>query len=691
MDYLDKNELFNIFLAESLDTLNELSTHLLELEKDRTNKDAVNTLFRSAHTLKGNSSTVYNTFSDSADDDIRLHHTKKMADVTHALENLIMEARDNDMEITPEHIDILFETEQILETLLALIESEANEEIDVTEISTKLLNAVLTSLETPEEFSPQNEKEEKDGITFKLDTTLEDDFVFASLSLIYREIEDKYPNVSFTPNNKDLEEGKSFDEVLVTVRSTESSEDIRNFIEGLAFVDNAHLLEDNRQLLHSTSPLQVESTNEPNTSSTEEAGIPQLTSQSSPPAENTQSTPTTTSPSPSKRVLSNTSLRVPINRIDEVLKHVSSLVILRNKLMNITKKLNDKGLFDVTDEMSQSIDFLQESVMKIRMTPLDQLFSRFPKDVRNLAKDSNKKVNFECIGGETEIDKSLLDEISKPLIHLIKNSIFHGLESEEERIAAGKNPEGLLRLSAKHEQNMVVLTVEDDGRGINLEAVKRKAIEKGILSLDKADKISKDEIVNFIFHPGLSTSSSVNTLAGRGVGMDAVRAVVEEMKGHIEVKTEDGKGTKTIINLPLTLAIIPAMLTKIEDKFFSIPISQVIEAVEIDASELRYVANKEVYILRNKEIPIIRLSEFFNLRTHREESERLKIVVLKSGNKTIGTTVDEFIELEDIVVKNIGEYLGNIRGIAGCNILGDGSISLIVDVNTITNSSKTNE
>ena len=689
MDYLDKNELFNIFLAESLDTLNELSTHLLELEKDRTNKDAVNTLFRSAHTLKGNSSTVYNTFSDSADNDVRLHHTKKMADVTHALENLIMEARDNNMEITPGHIDILFETEQILETLLALIESESNEEIDVTEISTKLLNSVLTSLETPETPQTTTNKEDRDGITFKLDTTLEDDFIFASLSLIYREIEDKYPNVTFAPNNKDLEDGKTFEEVLVTIRSTESLEDVHNFIESIAFVNKAHVLEDNRQSQHSPSNSHHVSSEETTVvSEPTETHLP--SSETAPLNENTSSVnqPTTTT---SKRVLSNTSLRVPINRIDEVLKHVSSLVILRNKLMNITKKLNDKGLFDVTDEMSQSIDFLQESVMKIRMTPLDQLFSRFPKDVRNLAKDSNKKVNFECIGGETEIDKSLLDEISKPLIHLIKNSIFHGLESEEERVAAGKSPEGLLRLSAKHEQNMVVLTVEDDGRGINIEAVKQKAIEKGILSLEKADKISKDEIVNFIFHPGLSTSSSVNTLAGRGVGMDAVRAVVEEMKGHIEVKTEEGKGTSTIINLPLTLAIIPAMLTKIDDKFFSIPISQVIEAVEIDASELRYVANKEVYILRNKEIPIIRLSEFFNLRTHRDESERLKIVVLKSGNKTIGTTVDEFIELEDIVVKNIGEYLGNIRGIAGCNILGDGSISLIVDVNTITNSTKTKD
>lgn len=690
LDYLDKNDMFHIFLEESLDSLNELSGCLLDLEKDKEDKEAIKNLFRSAHTLKGNSSTIYNTFYDPNEEhDVRLENTKKLSEVTHALENLIMEARDNDMSLTNLHIDILFETEQVLETLLSLIESEADEVIDIQLIREKLLNAVNSPSEPVIETKETEEDINKEtGVTFKLDTELESDFIFASLSLIYREIEDKYPDAVFSPNYKEVEEGKQFDNVFVTIQSSEPVEKIISFIEGIDFVLKANIEEDNRQY-HNSNDNQPELSIESETIKTlEGATVAEEKPANDIASEGTKTEPVKTEGNQTKRMLANTSIRVPINRIDEVLKHVSSLVIQRNKLLNITKKSTDKNLFDVADEMSQSIDFLQESVMNIRMTPLDQLFGRFPKDVRNIAKEYNKQINFETVGGETEIDKSLLDELGKPLTHLIRNSIFHGIEPAEKRIEAGKNPVGLLRLSAKHEQNMVVLTIEDDGAGINAEAVKRKAIERGIFTEEKAEKASKEEIVNLIFHAGLSTADKVNDVAGRGVGMDAVRAVVEEMKGHIEVISEEGKGTKTIINLPLTLAIIPAMLTKIEKKFFSIPISQVIEVVEVSARDIRYVANNEVYILRNKEIPIIRLKEFFNLSHVRNEDETLKIVVLKSGNKTIGTTVDDFVELEDIVVKNIGEYLGNIQGISGCNILGDGSISLIVDVNNITNSSK---
>lgn len=676
MDFMDINQMFPIFLEESQDCLNELSTNLLELEKDRTNEEAIKNIFRSAHTLKGSSYTFYSTFSDEVQPDNRLLLTNKLGDVTHALENLIMEARDNGMPVTEYHIDLLFETERTLETILAIIESDSQEDIDVSSLQKRLLDSISnnTVIETVT-YEPQISNSDL-SLTFKLDTALETDFRFASLSLIYQEIEDKYENVIFNPTKKELENTVDFNDVFVTLHSTELVEHVIEFLESVRFVEKAQLVDNNSK---DDTPIELPSEKQ----SENEEETPNENSQptSSPKDEHEPA-------STHSRSMTNQSLRVDIKRIDEVLKHVSSLVILRNKLANIAKKYNDKNLLDVTDEISQSIDFAQESVMSIRMTPLDQVFSRYPKDVRNIAKEFGKSVNFECEGGETEIDKSLLDELPKILTHLIKNSIFHGIESEEDRIAAGKNPKGLLRLSAKHEQSNVVITVEDDGKGMDVEKIKTKAIERGLVSKDKADKMSKSEIVDFAFHPGLSTADTVNNVAGRGVGMDAVRALVEQMKGHIDIQTEKGLGTKVIIHLPLTLAIIRAMLTKIENNYFSIPISQVIEAVEVHTSELKYVANKEMYFLRKKEIPIIRLKEFFNLSHVRSEDEKLKVVVLKSGNKTIGVTVDEFVELEDIVIKNLGEHLGNIRGIAGCNIQGDGSISLIVDVNTITNSSK---
>lgn len=686
MDFLDKNQMLQIFLEESLDCLYELSTQLLILEKNKEDEEAIKIIFRNAHTLKGNSFTVYGTYTDEneSETDYQLENINQLAIVTHALETLIMEARDNGMKITNVHIDLLFETEQTLEMLLSLIESQSDELFDVSSLQQKLLNSITkeSADESPAENTQPIIENQDLGITFRLDTELESDFIFASLSIVYREIEDKYENVSFLPTPTDVENGIPFTDVFVTIQTTESNEQIIQFLNDLTFVKQAYTMDDNRQLSN-VSQATEEMAESIVTSEEKEVDLSvETTKQVN--AEESPKTPVAKTNNQS----SSKPLRVPIDRIDEVLKHVSSLVILRNKLLNISKKVNDKSLFDVADEMSQSIDFLQESVMNIRMTPLDQLFSRYPKDVRNIAKEFNKKVDFECIGGETEIDKSLLDELSKPLAHLIKNSIFHGIESEEERIAAGKKPEGLLRLSAKHEQDNVVITIEDDGKGMPVDKIRKKAIEKNIITEETAKKMSREEIVNLSFHPGLSTAESVNNIAGRGVGMDAVRAVVEEMKGHITIETEEGKGTKVIIGLPLTLAIIPAMLTKIEGKYFSIPSSQILEAVDIDASELKYVANKEVYILRKQEIPIIRLKEFFNLSCERKENEKLKIVILKSGNKTIGTTVDEFVELENIVVKNIGEYLGNITGIAGCNILGDGSISLIVDVNTITHAIK---
>lgn len=676
MDFMDINQMFPIFLEESQDCLNELSTNLLELEKDRTDEEAIKNIFRSAHTLKGSSYTFYSTFSDEVKPDNRLLLTNKLGDVTHALENLIMEARDNGMPITEYHIDLLFETERTLETILAIIESDSQEDIDVSSLQKRLLESVSNNTVNEPALDEPKIINSDLSLTFKLDTALETDFRFASLSLIYQEIEDKYENAIFNPTKKELENTIDFNDVFVTLHSTEPVEHVIEFLESVRFVEKAQLL-DNTNSEENTS---TDSQSDKQSEKEEEKNPTENLQSTSSPKDEHESTST------HSRSMTNQSLRVDIKRIDEVLKHVSSLVILRNKLANIAKKYNDKNLLDVTDEISQSIDFAQESVMSIRMTPLDQVFSRYPKDVRNIAKEFGKSVNFECEGGETEIDKSLLDELPKILTHLIKNSIFHGIESEEDRIAAGKNPKGLLRLSAKHEQSNVVITVEDDGKGMDVEKIKLKAIERGLVSKEKADKMSKSEIVDFSFHPGLSTADTVNNVAGRGVGMDAVRALVEQMKGHIDIQTEKGLGTKVIIHLPLTLAIIRAMLTKIEDNYFSIPISQVIEAVEVHTSELKYVANKEMYFLRKKEIPIIRLKEFFNLSHVRSEDEKLKVVVLKSGNKTIGVTVDEFVELEDIVIKNLGEFLGNIKGIAGCNIQGDGSISLIVDVNTITNS-----
>jgi len=675
---LDKQDIIQLFIEEAVEHINEVSNQLMALESDPTNPDIIQVLFRSAHTLKGNSTTAYNTLLDFDADEKTLLHIKNIGKITHAFENLIMEARDSNLPLTPDRIELLFETETIVETLISYVEQEVQEDLDVEELSEKLLQSVKDEGATPVIIKETKTDFHYYGLTLDCD----EGFKHAFLSMVYRDIQDKYdPSdegkiVRFNPSFDDLMEGKEFTKIFFELDTSIDTNEVLSFVKGIDTVKSITLLD-----------------NKPSSSEQPKEEVPAqvleaIEVQKAKPAP-VSANASKKEPAVKKNLTSSTNIRVDIKRIDEVLKHVSSLVILKNKLSTYTSLLSDedvKILKDVSEEISQTVDFLQESVMTIRMTPLVQLFQRFPTDVRNIAKEYGKKVAFEHIGGQTEIDKSLLDSLGNPLMHLIRNSVFHGLESEEERLESGKDPIGKLTLSAGREQGFVIITVEDDGRGIDTEKVIRKAVEKGILSEEKAKTIKDEEAVQLIYHSGLSTADKVTSVAGRGVGMDAVKAIIEEeMKGSVHVYSTLGHGTKTVIRLPLTLAIINAMRTKINGEDFAFPTNQVEEVVAIHPKEIKYIANKEVYILREKEIPVIRLKEYFGLDAVDEEDKMLNMVILKLGERTVAAAVDEFVGQEDIVVKNIGKYLGNIPGISGCNILGDGSICLIVDVNTLFN------
>lgn len=680
---MHKEDILQLFLEEAIERLNDLSNLMLQLENNPDDTELLKHLFRVAHTLKGNGSTAHNTISDLDPDEKSLIHIDKIAKITHAMENLIMEARDNGLELDEERIEVLFETEETIETLISYVQSGEEEELNVEDLYEKLTILSSSSEKVKKEKKVTKTREEKNdslnhlpSYTFKISLNCDEDYKHAFLSLVYRDIEEKFENPVFKPSFDDLMTGEDFTDISISISTDVSETELIDFISQLENVESVVNTNEVEAEVEKDEVKIVEKENEPSPSVEEKTKIEPKKSSST------------------KHLLTNSNIRVPIQRIDSVLKHVSSLVILKNKLSTHSKNLKSeeaKLLQDISEEISQTVDFLQESVMQIRMTPLEQLFGRFPKDVRKTAKEFGKKVKFEYSGAETEIDKSLLEQLSDPLMHLIRNSIFHGIEGEKERLERGKSIEGKLTLSAKHEQSMVVITVEDDGGGIDIEKVTNKAIQKGILSEDKARVMSDMEKVMLIFHSGLSTAESVNNVAGRGVGMDAVRTKIESMKGTISVHTELGKGTKTVIRLPLTLAIIQAMLTKISNEFFAFPLSQIESVETIQTKDIKFVANKEVYVLRDLEVPILRLDEFFGIRTKEESREKntLDLVILKIGDRTIGASVDSHIGQEDIVVKNIGKYLGDIPGISGCNILGDGSISLIVDVNgLITNVSK---
>lgn len=727
---MDKDEIIQLYLGEAFEKVEELSNEMIELEKNPENPEIIQTIFRCAHTLKGNSTTVYNTVLDIDPDELTLPNIDKVSKITHAMENLIMEVRDNGLKLTEKRIDLLFETEEVIEQLLIFIESGVDDDFPVESLHNQLKDSAENKSESVNNPIPKNtDSVSHEGTEFELITNLDEGFKHAYLSLIYRDIEEKYPDITFSPTFDDLMEGKDFSNVSISLTQEINITEAITFIEAIDNVEklipskndssakfekeftpineNNFILEEAKELVlkpefDSKVFVKIQHNTESNPeikieSSIQPTPLENITLElSDKPETKIEKSQENISEEKDKRkpVTHNTSetIKISISRIDEVLKHVSNLVILKNKLLNYTNEKGDnnwkelRDLSDTAEEISQSVEFLQESVMNIRMTPLDQLFGRFPKDVRRIAKDSNKKVKFETFGGKTEIDKSLLDKLGDPLIHLIRNSVDHGIELPEVREKAGKDPVGNISVSAKHEQNMVVITIEDDGGGIDVQKVVNKAIQRGVITEEKARTTSHKELLNLIFSPGLSTADKVTSISGRGVGMDVVRSkIADDMKGQIEIESEKGIGTKIIIRLPLTLAIINAMLTKISGEVFAFPSSQVESVEEIKVSDIKYITNKEIYILKEKniEVPIIRLDKFFKLEKKNTDEKTLNLLILKSGTKTIGATVDEFIGHEDIVLKTIGKYLGNISGIGGCNVLGNGDISLIVDVHSI--------
>jgi two-component system chemotaxis sensor kinase CheA len=343
-------------------------------------------------------------------------------------------------------------------------------------------------------------------------------------------------------------------------------------------------------------------------------------------------------------------------------------------------------LLVISNHVSRVISDLQEGVMKMRMLPIQQLFNRFPRIVRDLADTLGKEVELIIEGEETELDKTIIEDIADPLIHLIRNAVDHGIEPLEERIRIGKPPKGKLRISAFYQENHVVLIVQDDGRGIDVQKVKGCAIKKGVITEKEADTLTEQEIINLIFHTGFSTSQEVNEVSGRGVGMDIVRNHIEKLNGIIEVETNHGEGTKFTIKLPLklplTLAILPGLLVRISDEVYALPMSNVVEIVRKPENEIGFIKGQAITLIREKVLPLIWLHDYFNIpriKTHKN----IFIVVLGVAEKRFGLVVDELIGTQEIVVKPLGSYIGKVETYSGATILGDGSVACILDVGGI--------
>lgn len=440
-----------------------------------------------------------------------------------------------------------------------------------------------------------------------------------------------------------------------------------------------------------TSPAQEESSPQEETDAAAAPGEPaaDTTGGTSPPAPAAirPAPPKAPPPARAEDISDNTTVRIDVKRLDDLMNQVGEMVLERNRIlqMNIDyqTKENMVNFGDEFGKLAKRIDFvtseLQMQVLKIRMIPVEKVFKKFPRIVRNLSRDLGKEVELEIIGEETELDRSVVDEIGDPLIHLIRNSLDHGIELPEDRVAAGKPRTGKVVLSATHEGNQIIISIKDDGRGIDPEKLSRKAIEKGLVTEEQVAGMSQKEILDLIFLPGFSTKEKATDLSGRGVGMDVVRTNIRKLNGIIELRSEVGAGSEIILKLPLTLAIIQSLLVEVEHEVYSIPLAAVLETLKVENSSFHHIGGQEVLKLRESVLPLLRLQRVFGVSERSEKTDQSYIVVIGVAEKRMGLIVTRLLGQQEVAIKSLGKFLAKAPGIAGSTIMGDGRVALIID------------
>lgn len=647
----------DIFLEEANEHLENLNSSLLQLEKKPQDKYHLNEIFRSAHTLKGMSATM---------------GFNKISSLTHEMENLLDGIRRGDLGINERIVDLLFECLDALQLLISSIANTGDEqEFDMNELIAKLESmagagerrdaAANTCSFERMEFNSHERKAiikagEQGFNVYKIEVTLDDNCMLKSArAFIVFNVLEKYGEViKSVPAVEDIEDEKFGNLMKLVLISSYQSERIRDDImavseiKGVA-IEEIYLAADEKQQKEGERPDKSQKPSEGNTV---------------------------------RKNITGKTVRVDIDRLDNLMNLVSELIIIKTRLeenLDIKEETNANEALEYLERITTD---LHDAVMKVRMVPIERVFSRFPRMVRDLSKELNKKIVLEMYGEETEVDRTVIDEIGDPLIHLIRNSIDHGIEEVEQRKKLGKPAEGRVVLRAYHDGNTVVIEVEDDGRGIDAEKVARKAVEKGIYSAHQVEQLSEEQVIQLIFSPGFSTASKVSDLSGRGVGLDVVKTKIESLGGLVELETKKGTGSKFIIRLPLTLAIIQALLVNIGSESYAIPLNSIKEIVTIEACHIEKVQTREVTLLRGEILPLIRLDKELEVQKDGDEPEELTVVVVRKGEKLAGMIVDRLIGQQEIVIKPLGKYLSGITHLAGATILGDGRVSLILDTNS---------
>lgn len=663
---MDMSQYLDVFLEESSENLQTLNQNILELEKDPENKDIINSIFRVAHTLKGMAGSM--GFTD-------------IAELTHKMENVLDKFRNDILKVDSNIINVLFKCLDTLEIMIDNIRDGNDEKISIDNLIKELENVGESKKEQKDEKSnidftlniyDENiikQAKEKNYNVYTAEIILTDDCLLKSARsfLVYKTIEDLGEIIKTVPSVDDLEQENFQDRFYIMFLTQKNADEVKDLILNISEIKEVNI----NSIAESSKSINNLETKKQSDNQLESNNIDVDINKKQ---ENTKAKITKEE---EKNKKAHQSVRVDLERLDKFMNLVGELVIHRTRLEQISTNYRLAELHETLEQVGRITSDLQDLVMKVRMLPIERVFNRFPRMIRDISQELGKDIDLIIKGEDTELDRTVIDEIGEPLVHLIRNAADHGIEKTEERIKLGKPAKGTIKLIAYQEGNKAVIKIEDDGKGLDLEKIKRKAESIGI----STEGMSENDIKNLIFMQGFSTSEKVTDISGRGVGMDVVKTKISNLGGTVEVVSEKGKGTAFIIRLPLTLSIIQALLVKVSDETFAISLGFIDRVININVNEIKLTNNKEVILYRDKIIPIIRLSEKLNLKS--VESNNKYIVIVKTGEKTVGLLVDELLGQQEIVIKPVGKLLQNLKEYVGATILGDGLVTLILDVAAI--------
>ncbi|MEW9501284.1 chemotaxis protein CheW [Jeotgalibacillus marinus] len=671
---MEMNQYLEVFIEESKDHLQNCNAQLLELENNPQDLKIVNEIFRSAHTLKGMSATM--GYED-------------LASLTHNMENVLDAIRNEKLAVTTTIMDVVFSAVDDLEEMITSIAGGGDGKRDVSNVVKQLeliekgeqpvvIDKPITSDQSSVIHYDEFERTillqslEQEYLAYELSVKIREGCLLkaARVYMVFDLLEKMGEVIKSTPPSDHLEEENFDQEFCVTLVSKESADLIEKAVLTVSEIEQATV---HTMTIESIQKghMEVAATSQTIHEKPTVDEVKKMSDDKQKPEEQ------------SKGAIINKTIRVNIDRLDVLMNLFEELVIDRGRLEQISKELNHGELNETVERMSRISGDLQSIILNMRMVPVETVFNRFPRMVRQLTRDLNKKIALNIIGQDTELDRTVIDEIGDPLVHLLRNAMDHGVETPEVRVANGKPEEGTIVLRAYHSGNYVFIEIEDDGAGISKDRVLQKALSKGIVTDELIRTMTDQQIFELIMASGFSTAETVSDISGRGVGLDVVKTTIESLGGSITINSTEGKGSIFSVQLPLTLSIISVMLVEMEKEKYAIPLSSIIETAVVKNEEILHAHDQRVIDFRGKVVPLVFLKEVFDVLTEDHLDEIHSIIIVRKGDKMAGLVVDSFIGQQEVVLKSLGNYMGDVFAISGATILGDGQVALIVDCNSL--------